>query len=202
MDTHDEPKKAGNQTAASTSNLPEAEAYATLLVTQYLVDNKLCSEVGLQATAHCKVSLQFWYGRSKLVWLYLQAKEVTTAAVQRLSEFNRRTLDTLAARIYFYFSWSYECCNSLSDIRRWVMLPEDSMSAFASCHDSPAVVWLMLCCFSAHPGCCGHADTAIIFLPCWSCAVLNSCHADSIPTSPDVAVLPTMSFTACKHMSC
>ena len=48
----------------------------------------------------------------------VQAKEVTTAAVQRLSEFNRRTLDTLAARIYFYYSWSYECCNSLSEIRR------------------------------------------------------------------------------------
>ena len=50
--------------------------------------------------------------------LKLQAKEVTTAAVHRLSEFNRRTLDTLAARIYFYYSWSHECCNSLSDIRR------------------------------------------------------------------------------------
>ncbi len=48
----------------------------------------------------------------------IQAKEVTTAAVQRLSEYNRRTLDTLAARIYFYYSWSYECCNSLSEIRR------------------------------------------------------------------------------------
>lgn len=45
MDTQDAPKEATSQTAASTSNLPEAEAYATLLVTQYLVDNKLCSEV-------------------------------------------------------------------------------------------------------------------------------------------------------------
>ena len=45
MDTQDVAKEARSQTAASTSNLPEAEAYATLLVTQYLVDNKLCSEV-------------------------------------------------------------------------------------------------------------------------------------------------------------
>lgn len=50
--------------------------------------------------------------------MHLQAKEVTTVAVRRLSEFNRRTLDALAARIYFYYSWSYECCNSLSEIRR------------------------------------------------------------------------------------
>lgn len=45
MDSQDAPKVANSQTAASTSNLPEAEAYATLLVTQYLVDHKLCSEV-------------------------------------------------------------------------------------------------------------------------------------------------------------
>ncbi len=48
MDTQDAPKKATGQTAASTSSLPEAEAYATLIVTQYLVDCKLCSEVTKQ----------------------------------------------------------------------------------------------------------------------------------------------------------
>ncbi len=48
MDTQDAPKEATSQTAASTSSLPEAEAYATLIVTQYLVDNKLCSEVTKQ----------------------------------------------------------------------------------------------------------------------------------------------------------
>ena len=116
MDTQDTLKEATSQTAASTSSLPEAEAYATLLVTQYLVDNKLCSEVlPLQPYIHTHMVRNS--GRIPLL-LILQAKEVTTAAVQRLSEFNRRTLDTLAARIYFYFSWSYECCNSLSDIRR------------------------------------------------------------------------------------
>ena len=50
MDTQDTPKAAGSQTTASTSTLPEAEAYATLLVAQYLVDNKLCSEVGQHMT--------------------------------------------------------------------------------------------------------------------------------------------------------
>ncbi len=48
MDTQGAPKEATGQTAASTSSLPEAEAYATLIVTQYLVDNKLCSEVTKQ----------------------------------------------------------------------------------------------------------------------------------------------------------
>lgn len=115
MDTQDSPKDATSQTAASTSNLPEAEAYATLLVTQYLVDNKLCSQVHFELQC---IHVTDHTPSTRLSLLVLQAKEVTTAAVQRLSEFNRRTLDTLAARIYFYFSWSYECCNSLSDIRR------------------------------------------------------------------------------------
>ena len=58
------------------------------------------------------------HGDHTLTVCTMQAKELTTAAVKRLSEFNRRTLDALAARIYFYYSWSYECCNSLSEIRR------------------------------------------------------------------------------------
>ncbi len=52
MDTQETPKEATGQTAASSSNLPEAEAYATLLVAQYLVDNKLCSEVRRQTHSH------------------------------------------------------------------------------------------------------------------------------------------------------
>ena len=52
MDTQDAPAEASSQTAVSTSSLPEAEAYATLLVTQYLVDNKLCSEVNTDQTSN------------------------------------------------------------------------------------------------------------------------------------------------------
>ena len=74
----------------------------------------------------------------------VQAKQVTTAAVQRLSEFNRRTLDTLAARIYFYFSWSYECCNSLSDIRRWVTTLNLLDMVASGSSATPSVEWAAL----------------------------------------------------------
>jgi 26S proteasome regulatory subunit N3 len=40
--------------------------------------------------------------------------------MQRLAEFNRRTLDVIAARIYFYFSLAYELTGELASIRRWV----------------------------------------------------------------------------------
>lgn len=40
-------------------------------------------------------------------------------AVARVGQFNRRTLDVIAARIYFYYSLSYEHAGELASIRRW-----------------------------------------------------------------------------------
>lgn len=39
-------------------------------------------------------------------------------ALDRLATFNRRTLDVIAAKIYFYFSLAYESTNTLAEIRR------------------------------------------------------------------------------------
>lgn len=49
---------------------------------------------------------------------FLQAKDVATAAVQRLGSFNRRTLDVLAARVYHYYSLAHERTGTLPTIRR------------------------------------------------------------------------------------
>jgi 26S proteasome regulatory subunit N3 len=48
----------------------------------------------------------------------LQAREVADAAVGLLQQHNRRTLDSIGARIYFYYSWAYECTGALADVRR------------------------------------------------------------------------------------
>ena len=47
-----------------------------------------------------------------------QAAEVGEAALVRLSDFNRRTLDVIASRIYFYHSLAHERLGSLDTIRR------------------------------------------------------------------------------------
>jgi len=39
-----------------------------------------------------------------------KARALSAAAVERLGHFNRRTMDSIAARIYAYFSWSHERC--------------------------------------------------------------------------------------------
>lgn len=48
----------------------------------------------------------------------VQAREVADTAVGLLKEHNRRTLDVIAARIYFYYSWAYECLGQLAAVRR------------------------------------------------------------------------------------
>ena len=56
----------------------------------------------------------------------LQAVQLATATVQRLDGFNRRTLDGLAARVYFYYAWLHECTGQLMSIQRCAgpVLPE------------------------------------------------------------------------------
>ncbi len=50
---------------------------------------------------------------------HTQARTVADNAVARVGQFNRRTLDVIAARIYFYYSLSYEHLGELASIRRW-----------------------------------------------------------------------------------
>mmetsp|Transcript_49983 Transcript_49983/g.159960 ORF Transcript_49983/g.159960 Transcript_49983/m.159960 type:complete len:486 (+) Transcript_49983:407-1864(+) len=69
--------------------LPEVEMYAYFLVSIFLIDQKK----------------------------YPQAKECTTKAIEAMADYNRRTLDVIAARIFFYYSWSHECTDSLEQIR-------------------------------------------------------------------------------------
>lgn len=88
MDT-DDAVQANGGAAEPAGLIPEVETYATLLVVIFLTDQKLFEE----------------------------AKSVSSAALTRLSKFNRRTLDVLAARIYFYLSWSHECTGTLATIR-------------------------------------------------------------------------------------
>eukprot|EP00850_Spirogloea_muscicola_P012689 SM000083S22736 [mRNA] locus=s83:270643:273666:+ [translate_table: standard] len=69
--------------------LPETEALAYLLTIIFLLDHKHLDE----------------------------ARECTVAAVQKMQAWNRRSMDLLAARIYFYYSLSFERSGRLAEIR-------------------------------------------------------------------------------------
>ncbi|KAJ3692821.1 hypothetical protein LUZ60_011916 [Juncus effusus] len=69
--------------------LPEMEIYCYLLVLIFLIDKKQ----------------------------YDVAKDCASASIARLKNINKRTVDVLASRLYFYYSLSYELTNSLAEIR-------------------------------------------------------------------------------------
>ncbi|XP_008811676.1 probable 26S proteasome non-ATPase regulatory subunit 3 [Phoenix dactylifera] len=71
------------------NSLPELEIYCYLLVVIFLIDQKR----------------------------YNEAKACSSASIARLKNMNRRTVDVLASRLYFYYSYSYELTNSLAEIR-------------------------------------------------------------------------------------
>eukprot|EP00967_Tisochrysis_lutea_P120740 scaffold198279_cov28-Tisochrysis_lutea.AAC.1 len=90
-----------------------------------------------------------------------QAKEVSIKALQRLSTLNRRTLDTIAARIYFYYAWSHEQTGQLADVRRCVPLRMSALMAVnkqcAALMSTVAVSKTLRCLSSSegfHPGEC------------------------------------------------
>eukprot|EP00262_Sarcandra_glabra_P015022 TRINITY_DN454_c0_g1_i1.p1 TRINITY_DN454_c0_g1~~TRINITY_DN454_c0_g1_i1.p1 ORF type:complete len:482 (+),score=57.73 TRINITY_DN454_c0_g1_i1:2-1447(+) len=70
-------------------SLPELEIYCNLLVLIFLIDQKKYSE----------------------------AKACSSAGIARLKFMNRRTVDVLASRLYFYYSYSYELTGDLVEIR-------------------------------------------------------------------------------------
>ncbi|GJN15492.1 hypothetical protein PR202_gb02413 [Eleusine coracana subsp. coracana] len=54
---------------------------------------------------------------ARLSALLPKAKTCANASIARLKNLNRRTVDVLASRLYFYYSYVYELTNSLAEIR-------------------------------------------------------------------------------------
>ncbi|CAK8569733.1 unnamed protein product [Lathyrus sativus] len=69
--------------------LPELEIYCYFLVLLFLIDQKR----------------------------YEEAKACSSASIDRLKNLNRRTVDVIASRLYFYYSYSYELTGDLAEIR-------------------------------------------------------------------------------------
>ncbi|KAK2452224.1 putative 26S proteasome non-ATPase regulatory subunit [Trifolium repens] len=75
--------------APSKHLLPELEIYCYFLVLLFLIDQKR----------------------------YNEAKACSSASIDRLKNLNRRTVDVIASRLYFYYSYSYELTGDLAEIR-------------------------------------------------------------------------------------
>jgi len=83
------PAKPKEEEVVPVSISPELEVYVRLLVVVFLIDNKHLSEA---------------------------AKQVNLL-VEKMGTFNRRTMDPLSAKVYFYYSRVYELSDHLATIR-------------------------------------------------------------------------------------
>jgi len=78
--------------AANAQLLPEVDMYLHLLLNIYLIDNKRHNE----------------------------AVKCSDAMMTKIGAYNRRTLDTLAAKCYFYYSRSYELVGQFDKVRSFL----------------------------------------------------------------------------------
>lgn len=68
--------------------------------------------------SYCLFHVKFVFsGNYKLFLVYFQAKACSSASIARLKTVNRRTVDVLASRLYFYYSLCYELTGDLAEIR-------------------------------------------------------------------------------------
>lgn len=80
------------------------------------------SSTSLAASKHVPVELEVYCYFIVLLFLidqkkYNEAKACSSASIARLKSLNKRTIDVIASRLYFYYSLSYEMTGDLAEIR-------------------------------------------------------------------------------------
>lgn len=109
--------------AAAAPLIPEVEAYLQLLLLVYLINNKRYTEVSvcewyLQAFHNsnwCAINIQPF---NSFKHFFCQAQKVSDDLLQKISSQNRRALDLVAAKCYYYHCRVYEFLNQLDTVRR------------------------------------------------------------------------------------
>ncbi|KAJ4883880.1 26S proteasome non-ATPase regulatory subunit 3-like protein A [Raphanus sativus] len=76
----------------------------------------------LASSKHVPVELEIYCYFIVLLFLidqkkYTEAKACSSASIARLKSLNKRTIDVIASRLYFYYSLSYEMTGDLAEIR-------------------------------------------------------------------------------------
>ncbi|KAG2254425.1 hypothetical protein Bca52824_084561 [Brassica carinata] len=80
------------------------------------------SSTPLATSKHVPVELEIYCYFIVLLFLidqkkYNEAKACSSASIARLKSLNKRTIDVIASRLYFYYSLSYEMTGDLAEIR-------------------------------------------------------------------------------------
>ncbi|RKP13842.1 26S proteasome non-ATPase regulatory subunit 3-like protein [Piptocephalis cylindrospora] len=134
----DPPSGSSSSSSSSTSVPlhPESEIYLTLLVLILLIDQRK----------------------------YDQAKELSEKTIQKVHTYNRRTLDPLSARIYFYYVRAYELSGQFDRVLPTLMEAQ-RFSALRRDTESQATLINLLLRFYFHFGLHEQADKFIAHTP-------------------------------------
>ncbi|XP_071320102.1 26S proteasome non-ATPase regulatory subunit 3 isoform X1 [Trachinotus anak] len=110
--------------AASAPLLPEVEAYLQLLLVVHLTNNKRYTEVCLLVTwslthlSLCDITDKL--EKTKASQETEQAQKVSDDLLQKIGSKNRRALDLVAAKCYYYHARVYEFLNQFDTIRSFL----------------------------------------------------------------------------------
>lgn len=102
---------------------PEEEAYCAFLLCQFLTDQKSFDKVRplpFTDTSHVAFASAFFVTKTSR-GTRVQLRVATNALVPYMRTLNRRTLDVLAARVFFYFSLAHERAGELQGIRHTLL---------------------------------------------------------------------------------
>ncbi len=92
---------------ARAASLPEVDLYIHLIVLLYLIDQHSLKTVSIFFLFHSNFSKSFQF----------KALDCAKRLMDKTSVLNRRTLDLLAAKCYFYYARIFELNNMLDTIR-------------------------------------------------------------------------------------
>ncbi|CAN7059071.1 unnamed protein product [Brassica oleracea var. botrytis] len=95
-----------------------------LLGDEHDMEVDTASSVAQASSKHLSAELEIYCYFIVLLFLvdqnkYNEAKACSSASIARLKNLNRRTIDVIASRLYFYYSLSYEQTGDLAEIRRF-----------------------------------------------------------------------------------
>ncbi|CAN7034940.1 unnamed protein product, partial [Brassica rapa subsp. trilocularis] len=82
-------------------------------ITYHYTTTTLVANLNLILNIYCYFIVLFLVDQKK----YNEAKACSSASIARLKNLNRRTIDVIASRLYFYYSLSFEQTGDLAEIR-------------------------------------------------------------------------------------
>ena len=97
--------------------LPEEDIYLTLLVIVYLLDANQIDKVRVcRCRSICMQVCPPFMPIANTIPYILQGKALVDNTIIRLGNMNRRTLDQLAARVYFYYARLHEIAGDADEL--------------------------------------------------------------------------------------